>query len=101
MQSPKHHGTPIPHAVTGGLSAERVAGLEIAVMFMGSTLLTPLYGIYREEFGFSEITLTLVYAAYAIGNLGALLFFGRLSDQIGRRPTSLAAMALGGAATLV
>ena len=46
------------------LSAERVAGLEIAVMFMGSTLLTPLYGIYRAEFGFSEITLTLVYAAY-------------------------------------
>ena len=31
----------------------RVAGLEIDVMFMGSTLLTPLYVIYQREFGFT------------------------------------------------
>src|SRR5690348_13074643 len=42
----------------------RVAGLEIALMFMGSTLLTPLYVIYQRAFGFTEITLTLVYAVY-------------------------------------
>ena len=86
---------------SGGAADARVAGLEIAVMFMGSTLLTPLYVLYQREFGFSEVTLTLVYAVYVVGNLGALFFFGRLSDQIGRRRTSLPAIALGGVATLV
>jgi predicted MFS family arabinose efflux permease len=76
-------------------------GLQIAAMFMGSTLLTPLFPLYRREFGFSDVTLTLVYAAYVIGNLAALFFFGRLSDQIGRRRVSLPAIALGGIASLV
>jgi MFS family permease len=77
------------------------AGLQIAVMFMGSTLLTPLYPLYRREFGFSDVTLTLVYAAYVIGNLAALFFFGRLSDQVGRRRVSLPAIALGAIASLI
>lgn len=66
----------------------------IAVMFMGSTLLTPLYVLYQQVFAFSDITLTVVYAAYVIGNLTALLFFGKVSDRNGRRPTVLAAMAV-------
>jgi hypothetical protein len=82
-------------------SDARVAGLEIAVMFMGSTLLTPLYVIYQRAFGFTEITLTLVYAVYVVGNLGALFFFGRLSDQIGRRRANLPAILLGAVATLL
>jgi MFS family permease len=73
----------------------------IACAFMGSTLVTPLYELYRQTFGFSEITLTLVYAAYVVGNLAALLFFGRLSDAIGRRPVGLAAIALAALAGLL
>jgi MFS family permease len=69
----------------------------IAVAFMGSTLITPLYVLYRREFHFSEIMLTLIYATYVVGNLGALLFFGRISDQAGRRRVSLPALALAGA----
>ena len=65
----------------------------IAVMFMGSTIVTPLYVLYQRDFGFSDVTLTFVYAAYVIGNLCALLFLGRLSDLIGRRRTTLPAMA--------
>jgi MFS family permease len=76
-------------------------GSQIAVMFMGSTLLTPLFPLYRQEFGFSDVTLTLVYASYVLGNLVALLFFGRLSDQIGRRRVSLPAIALGAIASLI
>ena len=68
---------------------------------MGSTLLTPLYLIYRRMFGFSEVTLTLIYAVYVVGNLAALFFFGRLSDQIGRRRASLPAIALAAIATLL
>src|SRR5205814_2362279 len=58
------------------------------------TLLTPLYLIYKQQFGFSQITLTLIYAVYAVGNLAALLLFGRLSDEIGRRRAAVPAMAV-------
>jgi len=37
----------------------------VALMFMGSTLVTPLYAPYRQAFGFAEVTLTLVYSVYA------------------------------------
>ncbi|MER9949774.1 MFS transporter [Mesorhizobium sp. M0047] len=64
----------------------------IAVLFAGSTMLTPLYIIYKQQFGFSQITLTLIYAVYVVGNLAALLMLGGISDVVGRRPASLAAM---------
>jgi MFS family permease len=63
----------------------------IGVLFAGSTVVTPLYVIYERQFGFSQVTLTLIYAAYVIGNLAALLVFGRISDQIGRRRTAMTA----------
>src|SRR3546814_12001185 len=73
----------------------------VAVMFMGSTLVTPLYGLYREAFGFSRITLPLIYAVYVVGNLAALLFFGRLSDEVGRRRVGLPAAWLAGVRPLL
>jgi predicted MFS family arabinose efflux permease len=79
----------------------RIAAVDLGLMFMGSTLVTPLYGAWRQAFGFSALTLTLVYATYVVGNLLALLFFGRLSDQVGRRRAALPALALLAAAMLV
>jgi MFS family permease len=69
-----------------------VAG--IASLYIGSTLPTPLYPLYRHQFGFSEFMVTAIYASYVIGNLAALFALGRLSDQLGRRPTSLIAFAI-------
>jgi len=66
----------------------------IGVLFAGSTVVTQLYVVYKQQFGFSQITLTLIYAAYVLGNLAALLLFGRLSDEIGRRRTAMIAMAI-------
>ncbi len=85
------------------LGSRAVASITamIAAVFMGSTLVTPIYPLYRQAFGFSEFTLTLIYAAYVLGNLGALLFLGRLSDQVGRRMVSLPAMGIVGVSTLV
>lgn len=73
----------------------------IGVMFAGSTLLTPLYVIYQQQFGFSQITLTLIYAVYVVGNLAALLVFGRLSDEIGRRRAALPALGVAAVGALV
>jgi predicted MFS family arabinose efflux permease len=76
-------------------TAGRVTGgIVVAVLFMGSTLLTPIYDVYRTRYGFSAFVLVLLYAVYVIGNLLALLLFGRLSDQIGRKPIVLAALGL-------
>jgi predicted MFS family arabinose efflux permease len=66
-----------------------IAMAQVAVLYAGSTLLTLLYRLYREAFGFSQLTLTLIYAAYVLGNLTALLLLGRHSIRSGAaRPTS-------------
>jgi len=74
-------------------------GAMIGVMFMGSTIVTPLYALYAEHFGFSAVVLTLIYAAYVIGNLTSLFFFGGVSDRAGRRRIVLRAMILGAVST--
>jgi MFS family permease len=78
----------------GGAGATSSIGAMIAGLFAGSTVLTPLYVIYKQQFGFSQITLTLIYAIYVVGNLVALLFFGRLSDKFGPRRTAMQAIAV-------
>src|SRR5688572_15099562 len=84
-----------------GHTARGAAAGDLACMYMGSTLVTPLYVLYAEEFGFSELTLTLIFAAYSLGNIASLFVLGRLSDQIGRRRTALPAIGVAAVATLV
>ncbi|MFD3455047.1 MFS transporter [Streptomyces sp. NPDC058691] len=60
----------------------------------GTTLPTPLYGLYREQIGFSELMVTVVFAVYAIGVITALLVAGDFSDVLGRRPVLLSALGL-------
>jgi MFS family permease len=77
-----------------GTAATAVVATMIGMLFAGSTLVTPLYIMYKQAFGFSQISLTLIYAVYVIGNLCGLLLFGRLSDQIGRKGVAAAGMIL-------
>jgi MFS family permease len=79
--------------------ASVAVGSMIGVMFMGSTIVTPLYSLYAREFGFSAVVLTLIYAAYVIGNLTSLFFFGGVSDRAGRRRIVLRAMLLAAVST--
>ena len=55
---------------------------------------TPLYRVYQQEWGFSATLLTVVFGAYALALLTALLTAGRLSDHIGRRPVIALALLL-------
>ncbi|MEV4428876.1 MFS transporter [Streptomyces sp. NPDC049602] len=66
-----------------------LAGGVFVVGMTGTTLPTPLYPLYQEKFGFSELTVTVVYAVYAFGVIGVLLLAGNASDTVGRRPTLL------------
>jgi hypothetical protein len=66
-----------------------------------STAPSPLYALYREAWGFSALTLTLVFSTYAFALLAALLVFGALSDHRGRREVVVVSLALEIASTLV
>jgi MFS family permease len=75
--------------------------LQIILLFALSTLPTLLYPQYAQEFHLSELMLTILYALYVVGTLTTLLFFGRLSDMLGRRRVALAAISLAILATIL
>jgi predicted MFS family arabinose efflux permease len=60
---------------------------------LGTTLPTPLYVLYEQQFGLDAFTGTVIFAVYAAGVLAALLVFGRASDQFGRRRVLLVGLA--------
>ena len=61
-----------------------VAFAFLVVMALG-TVPSPLYGLYRARDHFSLFMVTVAFAVYAIGVIGALLLGGHLSDLYGRR----------------
>ncbi|MEV5509652.1 MFS transporter [Streptomyces orinoci] len=64
------------------------------VAMCGTTLPTPLYGLYQRQLGFSSLMVTVIFAVYAIGVILALLLLGQLSDSVGRKPVLLAGLVL-------
>src|SRR3954452_8444403 len=65
----------------------------IGLALFASGTPSPLYGTYRELWGFFSVVLTLIHATYAFGVLAALIFAGRISDQWGRRPVLVLSLA--------
>jgi MFS family permease len=51
---------------------------------------SPIYVLYQAQWHFSEMTVTVIYGAYALALLVTLLTVGGLSDFIGRKPVLLA-----------
>ena len=66
-----------------------LAGGGLMLLMMGTNVPSPLYGVYRQEWGFSAGVLTLIFASYVAALIPSLLVFGRLSDEVGRRRTVL------------
>lgn len=62
-----------------------LAAIVFFLLFAVSAAPAPLYGVYQARWGFSAITLTAVFAVYAVFLLIALLVFGSVSDHLGRR----------------
>lgn len=68
---------------------------SLLVSFLAaSTAPSPLYALYRAAWGFSALTLTVIFSSYAFALLAALLVFGALSDHRGRREVILVALVL-------
>jgi MFS family permease len=89
---------PSPSPLPAGRLGQRAALwllASISVTFLAaSSAPSPLYALYRDAWGFSALTLTLVFASYAFALLAALLVFGALSDHRGRREVILFALGL-------
>src|ERR1700678_1708555 len=65
---------------------------SITLAFLaGSSAPTPLYPLYQSLWGLSPVMITVVFGVYALAVLTGLLFAGRLSDHVGRRPALVAA----------
>ncbi|WP_194294345.1 MFS transporter [Streptomyces sp. RB17] len=67
-------------------------GFTLGVFMFAASAPAPLYRVYAARWHFSALTLTAVFALYAVGLLIGLLVTGRLSDHLGRRPVILASI---------
>jgi MFS family permease len=87
-----------PLRLTRTTLSPRIAfGLLTSIMLMllaSSSAPTPLYATYQAEWGFSAITVTVIFGVYAVAVLLSLLVFGSLSDHIGRRPVLIASLVM-------
>ncbi|GAB2751329.1 MFS transporter [Kitasatospora kifunensis] len=61
-------------------------------LLAASSAPTPIYALYQAAWHFSAMTLTVVFSAYALALLVALLTAGTLSDHLGRRPVLAGAL---------
>ncbi|ROQ70544.1 putative MFS family arabinose efflux permease [Streptomyces sp. 840.1] len=70
------------------------AAAVFVAFLAASSVPSPLYPIYQQQWHFSAWVLTVVFALYVVGLLASLLVVGGLSDHLGRRPVLAAAIAL-------
>jgi MFS family permease len=81
-------------AKLGRRAAFWLLAVMLGLLLFASSAPSPLYVVYQAQWGFSEITLTSVFAVYALALLVALVIAGSVSDHVGRRPTMLFALAI-------
>ena len=68
---------------------------------MASEADATLAGLYAQRDHLAGITLTIVYAVYAVGVVASLLLAGHLSDAYGRRTVLIPSLLVAGVASVV
>jgi MFS family permease len=88
-----------------GSRAHGIAFWLAAVAFlvnMGmSAVPTPLYPLYQQRDGFSNLMITVIYGVYAVGVVLSLFIAGHLSDSHGRRRVFIPALLINAVSGLV
>ncbi|MQS15911.1 MFS transporter [Streptomyces kaniharaensis] len=82
-------------------SAFHLHASVLVALLAASSAPTPIYPLYQHAWHLSATTLTVVFSAYALALLLALLTAGTLSDRLGRRPVLAGALLAEAAATAV
>jgi hypothetical protein len=75
-----------------GAAAYWILAALFLMLFFASAAASPLYPVYQVKFGFSAATLTAIFAVYVLVLLITLLFFGSVSDYLGRLPMIITAL---------
>ncbi len=75
-----------------GAAAFWILALLFLTLFVASAAASPLYPVYQVKFHFSAATLTAIFAVYVLVLLVTLLFFGSVSDYVGRLPMIITAL---------
>ncbi|OZG41428.1 MFS transporter [Aeromonas sp. A35_P] len=70
------------------------AVLSLIVIYVTAAVPIPLYGLYQTQDQIGYLALSISSVVYFIGAVTALLLFGRLTNYLGRKPVSLAALLL-------
>jgi MFS family permease len=78
-----------------------VAAAAFLVNMGFSAVPTPLYVLYQRRDHFSTITVTVVYAVYAVGVIGSLFLGGHVSDWVGRKRVFVPALLVNVAAAAI
>ena len=95
----------VSHFDNGGRLGRRASFVLLVcanvLMMATASAPSPIYPLYRERWGFSVTMLTVIFAVYVAGLLGALLTVGSLSDHLGRRPVLVAALLVAAASTAI
>ena len=60
-----------------------VAALTLIFMTSGSTAMSSLFVVYRQQWGITSAEIAIVFSVYVGALLPVLLFFGTLSDKFG------------------
>lgn len=74
---------------TSSLSALVVLFSVVFINLVGFGLIVPLLPFFGSSLGAEPWQITLLFAAYSLGQFFAEPFWGRLSDRIGRKPVLL------------
>ncbi|MDT7576829.1 MAG: hypothetical protein QOH17_3162 [Pseudonocardiales bacterium] len=88
----RSHGPFAERGVLRRPAAFWLVAVTTATLLAASSAPSPLYPVLQAEFGFSAITLTVIFAVYVLALLTSLLTVGRLSDVVGRRPVLAVAL---------
>src|ERR1700757_399428 len=75
--------------------------LAFTTLMAFTTVPTPLWSLYAQRDHFSSLTVTIVFAVYALAVALSLFLAGHLSDSYGRRRVLMPAIALQILAALV
>src|SRR5699024_5349389 len=76
----------VPHWTRRTPRPARTAIYLLMLLTAGAYIPSPFYAAYQDIFGFSDLMLTVVYAAFAVISAPALLLFGTTYDSHGPRP---------------
>jgi MFS family permease len=85
---------PQPRSVLSNAATTVMAAMTAVTFAASGAAPTALYHQYQDSFGLTPFAITIIFAAYVLSLLAALLTVGSLSDFIGRRPAILAALML-------